>query len=228
MSRTTPPSRSAETRDALIAAAMHEFAARGFDSVSTREIAIRAGANQALIGYHFGGKEGLYLAVFESMRNQIQARLDPFVGAIEQHLASPAKGASTRKQRADSLERLLQILDAMAALFADEASAPWSQLIVREQQNPTRAFNLLYEGFMGRVLGALTALARRIRPDDLDEAEARLLVVTCIGQVFAFRTARAGVLRHLGWRTIGPEQLAAIRRRIRANVTAMLLAKESP
>lgn len=225
MSGTTPPSRSAETRDALIAAAMHEFAARGFDSVSTREIASRASANQALIGYHFGGKEGLYLAVFESMRNQIQARLDPFVGAIEQHLASPAKGASIRKQRADSLERLLQMLDAMAALFADEASAPWSQLIVREQQNPTRAFNVLYEGFMGRVLGTLTALVRRIRPDDLDD-EARLLVVTCVGQVFAFRTARAGILRHLGWHTIGPEQLAAIRRRIRSNVTAMLLAKD--
>lgn len=227
MDKSQLPSRSADTRDALIAAATHEFAARGFDSVSTREIATRAGANQALIGYHFGGKEGLYLAVFESMRARIQARLDPFVSAIEQHLAVPTKGAATRKQRADSLERLLQMLDAMAALFADEASAPWSQLIVREQQNPTRAFNLLYEGFMGRVLGTLTALVHRIRPDDLDDTEARLLVVTCIGQVFAFRTARAGVLRHLGWRTIGPEQLAAIRRRIRSNVTAMLLARDS-
>ena len=226
MDPTPAPSRSAETRDALIAAAMHEFAARGFDSVSTREIATRAGANQALIGYHFGGKEGLYLAVFESMRAQIQARLDPFVGAIEKHLATPTKASSIRKQRADSLERLLQMLDAMAALFADEASAPWSQLIVREQQNPSPAFNLLYEGFMGRVLGTLTALVRRIRPDDLDETDARLLVATCIGQVFAFRTARAGILRHLGWRTIGSDQLAAIRRRIRSNVTAMLLAKD--
>ena len=228
MNKSPLPPRSAETRDALIASATHEFAARGFDSVSTREIAARAGANQALIGYHFGGKEGLYLAVFESMRVQIQSRLDPFIAAIELHLAAPSNASSIRKYRADCLERLLRMLDAMAALFADEASAPWSQLIVREQQNPSRAFDILYEGFMGRVLGALTALVRRIRPDGLDEADAGLLVVTCIGQVFAFRTARAGILRHLGWRTIGPDQLTAIRRRIRSNVTAMLLAKDGP
>jgi AcrR family transcriptional regulator len=223
---TLPPApRSAETRDALIAAATVEFAARGFDSVSTREIAARAGANQALISYHFGGKEGLYLAVFEAMAAQIGKRIDPFVGAIDAHLETAPAGRSSRRVRDESLRLLLQLLDGMASLVADEASAAWGQLIVREQQNPTPAFNVVYERFMGRVLRALTALLHLIRPQT-SEAEARLIVVTCVGQVFAFRTARAGILRHLGWRTIGPDELTAIRRRIRSNVTAMLLAKD--
>lgn len=226
MNSAKPPAaaRSLETRDALIAAATDAFAAHGFDAVSTREIAARASANQALINYHFGGKEGLYLAVFETMAAQIGSHIEPFVRAIEAHLSTAATG---RKMRNQSLDLVLQLLEGLAGLITDEASAPWGQLIVREQQNPSPAFNVVYERFMGRVLRVLTELVRSIRPET-SEAEARLIVVTCLGQVFAFRTARAGILRHLGWRSIGPDQLAAIRRRIRANVTAMLLARDEP
>ena len=59
-----PPSEdSARTRDLPLDAATHLFAARGFDGVTTDEIARAAGVNKAMINYHFGGKEGLYRAI---------------------------------------------------------------------------------------------------------------------------------------------------------------------
>lgn len=48
------------TRDALMNAATELFAARGFDGTKVDQIADTAGANKALISYHFGGKQGLY------------------------------------------------------------------------------------------------------------------------------------------------------------------------
>ena len=57
--------RGDQTRSALIKAALAEFADKGFHAASTRLIAQSAQVNQALIGYHFGSKEGLYLAVLE-------------------------------------------------------------------------------------------------------------------------------------------------------------------
>ena len=54
-----------QTRHELVEAATAIFAAHGFERGSVRDIARAAGANQAAISSHFGGKEGLYRAVLE-------------------------------------------------------------------------------------------------------------------------------------------------------------------
>lgn len=51
------------TRAALLDAALEEFAAKGYAGARVRDIAARAGVSKDLIAYHFGGKDGLYLAV---------------------------------------------------------------------------------------------------------------------------------------------------------------------
>lgn len=50
----------------LLAAALDEFAAKGFAGARVQEIAERAGINKQLISYYFGGKEGLYRALQRS------------------------------------------------------------------------------------------------------------------------------------------------------------------
>ncbi len=47
-------------RDRILDAAEFLFARSGFDAVSLRDITSRAGVQVALVGYHFGGKEGLF------------------------------------------------------------------------------------------------------------------------------------------------------------------------
>ena len=50
---------SAQSREKILEAAVAEFGAKGFAGARTAEIAARAGVNQQLIAYHFGGKQGL-------------------------------------------------------------------------------------------------------------------------------------------------------------------------
>lgn len=78
------------TREALISAAIAVFSRDGFHDASTRAIAEPAGVQHALIGYHFPGKEGLYLAAFEHIA-QLVGRLGPVVDGIEETLAKPTK-----------------------------------------------------------------------------------------------------------------------------------------
>jgi AcrR family transcriptional regulator len=48
-----------DSREKLLAAALHLFATHGVDRVSVRDIARAAGVNSALVGYYFRGKQGL-------------------------------------------------------------------------------------------------------------------------------------------------------------------------
>jgi len=214
------------TRRALIEAAITEFARDGFHAASTREIARCAEANQALIGYHFGGKEGLYLAVFQFISEQIQARVGSAVGPIEAYLAELGDDkALTRAQREQCISLIMRLVEGMTRMFSDPHSKPWAQLILREQQAPTKAFDILYEGFMSRYLGLVTRLIQRLRPD-LSRDEAALRVITVLGQILVFRVARSTLLRHMSWQDVGPDEVEMIIQQIKANLTAMLHSKD--
>lgn len=63
--RRRPQQRSEDTRERILAAAIREFAAGGFDGVSTRVVADAAGVRHALVTYHFHGKEGLWRAALD-------------------------------------------------------------------------------------------------------------------------------------------------------------------
>ncbi|GAB2553317.1 TetR/AcrR family transcriptional regulator [Nocardia heshunensis] len=65
------------SRQALLDAALDEFAAKGFDGARVQEIADRAGVNKQLIAYYFGGKEGLYQEIQRDWPAAEAERADP-------------------------------------------------------------------------------------------------------------------------------------------------------
>ena len=62
-----------ETREAILAAAAEEFAEKGFELASAREICRRARANSALMNRYFGSKEDLYRTVAKSLFGELGA-----------------------------------------------------------------------------------------------------------------------------------------------------------
>src|SRR3954470_2462903 len=59
-------------RARMVAAALEEFAARGFKGASMDAIAARTHTTRALINYYFGSKEKLYIAVLEQVYGEIR------------------------------------------------------------------------------------------------------------------------------------------------------------
>jgi len=59
-------------RARIVAAAIEEFAGRGFKGASMDAIAARTHTTRALINYYFGSKEKLYIAVLEQVYSEIR------------------------------------------------------------------------------------------------------------------------------------------------------------
>lgn len=66
------PKAPAANRAGIVAAAIDEFAARGFKGASMDAIAARTHTTRALINYYFGSKEKLYIAVLEQVYGEIR------------------------------------------------------------------------------------------------------------------------------------------------------------
>lgn len=63
-------------RQRLLTVATSLFAKKGYAEVSTREICEKAKINLGGISYHFGGKEGLCIAVMDEFMKKLSERLD--------------------------------------------------------------------------------------------------------------------------------------------------------
>ena len=232
---TTPAGRGDSTRDALVQAAIEAFGHDGFGAASTRAIAQAAGVNQALIGYHFGGKPGLYRAALEHIATAVEQRMGPVIAGIRAELGVelPADGGATAGipvpaiDAAGRLAALKRLLDGLVVLLTSNESAPWARLVLREQQDPSEAFDILYSRVMRPLFDVAAGLVAGIRGGTAADPANRLLVVTLLGQVLVFRAARAAVTRQMNWPLIGDAEAAAIRERIRSNVDA-ILAPENP
>lgn len=199
------------TQERLLEIAIHEFGTKGLEGASTRGIAAAAGTAMSAITYHYGSKDGLYLAAAEHIASGMAADMAPALAlcaSVDAGDAVAARGG------------VHAIVDRLAVRMASEGSENWSLFILREQMNPSEAFDRIYTGMMGQVMARLVELigiatSRRL-------ADTRAAAVTLIGQVLAIRASRAAILRLFDIESLDDSHGRALRDRIHANIDAIL------
>lgn len=116
----------------IVEAATRLFAAKGYSSVSVKELADSAGVNIALISYYFGGKENLYKLVLERQFLPLDRMLD----ALEKAEMGPV----------DKLREFAQLI---ARCCMDEFQG--ERLFLIEIINPTACFEAVVRTRVSRV-----------------------------------------------------------------------------
>src|SRR5882724_2278158 len=202
-------------RERVLDAALDLFGERGLTGTTVRDIAARAKVNVAAISYHFGGKDELYREVARMVIGSIEARVRGRVGHLLDKPPTDAKGA-------------LAALENLAATMIDVIVGPEemrrvARFIIREQMQPTFAFEILF-GVMGRLHGVATQLMALATGRPPESREAKLRVFLMIGQVLFLRIAEAAVLRRLNIERYDEAFLAEVKALVRQNVRAMVAA----
>jgi AcrR family transcriptional regulator len=208
MSQTRPPP---DSRHKLVEAAIAEFGRKGLEGTSTRDIARRAGVNIAGIAYHFGGKDQLYLACAEHIAQTVLRGFRP-----------PDEGDPPLPPAAE-LKRILARVGRF--MLATPETADFARFVLREQMDPTPAFELLYATVMAPMHQRLCALWGTATGADPGSERAKLKVFALISQILFYRMARAGALKRLGWTEIDNAEIDAIVKVAGESVDALIEAE---
>lgn len=120
VNRRTQAERSSATRATLVAAGRELWGARGYGAVGTPEIAEAAGVTRGALYHQFADKSALFLAVIESVEEDVMRRLLKHVARVAAD-ATPADAirAATDRWLAIAVEpevRQLLLLDAPSVL----------------------------------------------------------------------------------------------------------------
>lgn len=185
----------AAARDRLLNAAMKIFALYGFDGASTRMLTKEAGVNISAIPYYFTSKEGLYRAVLECIASMAERELAAPLQALQKDME--AKDFTPAKARA----HLHAVIEKFTRLILSEKASPHMvHIMIREQMEPTSAFDALYEKTLRPMHETVTRLVAFLTGQDSDSEEATLCTFTLLGQTAVFKTHKETVLRRMKWR----------------------------
>jgi TetR/AcrR family transcriptional regulator, regulator of cefoperazone and chloramphenicol sensitivity len=211
-----------EAKKRLLDAAQLLFSQHGLDRVSTRMLADAAKVNLFAIQYHFGGKDGLYLAAIRHAIRQVRGEALVEVAKIEEEMK---KGELSKEACRTSLFDLLDIMirSTRGSTEADRIG----RLLLRQLLEGGEGFDLVYSDFVEPLTNCCFKLAGRILGLDAENPRTKLCVHAIFGQIFAFDVCRTSVVRSLNWKEYADTEIELIRETILGNAQAIFLASEA-
>ncbi|WP_159098161.1 CerR family C-terminal domain-containing protein [Parazoarcus communis] len=177
------------TRARLVAAGLELFGSGGYDAVTTRSLAARAGVNQAAIPYHFGGKQGVYLAVAQYLCDANGGKIREAVFTARSGLEDP--GADVGALLADFIVSCVDIV------AGSEQGLLHYAFFVREQLSPSAAFDIIFDQMLLPVHQLVCDLVAHLKGAASDAEETILLAQAFLAQVSGFVTGRLLIQRRL-------------------------------
>jgi AcrR family transcriptional regulator len=194
------------SRVLIVEAAINVFGRFGFEKATTRMIAKRAKVNLGLLQYYFGGKEALYVACADHIATQMEPKLRGLHTLVESTL--PAKGASFKAQSA-AFSRLWT--RACGALLEKSGPSDWLLFVKREQISPGKAFDLLYDRLVSRLIEIVSLLVARILGLSAKTDEVMINTIAILGSILVFQRIPDIALKTMNWPDLNGERLEQIK-----------------
>ncbi|WP_407155577.1 CerR family C-terminal domain-containing protein [Bradyrhizobium sp. STM 3557] len=208
--------RGEETRARIIRAALALFGERGFDGVSTRDIAAEAGVPAPSLQYYFENKEGLYAACIADIQTAAMNVVGPVLETVDALLRAKASDD-------EIIDAYCAMLDGLADFMFGSPDAARRALFIVRRIMPIKA-SLVdpSKGPGSRVHDCCARIIAHISEGSVGEEERRLMAVSINGQLLTFHFAREHLKFVLGTNEITPERLQAIKRIVRRQTTLLL------
>ncbi|NDV25525.1 CerR family C-terminal domain-containing protein [Desulfovibrio sp. JC010] len=196
----TNKARGEETREKLVDVGLQLFAMNGFNGVSMRNLASEAEVNLATVGYHFGGKQGLYEAVIREII-RFREEFMPGVSVVREQIKRVESGEISKEEMVTWFFR-----SQMEGILSDPITIWGIMLINREMAAPSEVYPLLDEEFFEPAIQAMNLLLKAAMPEGSSYTEIMTVGTALIGIVLKFVASKAFTDR-VGWDEMTPERI---------------------
>ncbi len=204
---------SAETKRRVIEAAIEVFGRLGFEAASTRTLTERAGANLAAIPYHFGGKEGLYLAAARVIADHARDRIDAIITRLRDG------------RRAGPVRRIDEaIWDFIQLLAGEQEPDEWVAFFIRCEREADDAYKIIHDAAITPLKRALTETILAVTGGDAGDPGLQMRIAIVLASIINLRTMKNMLLSTLGWTEMSPARLQQLGREIHRMALAELLS----
>ena len=210
--------RGEETRTRILNVALNLFGMKGFDAVSTREIAAAAAVPPPSLRYYFGDKQGLYVACLEHLQDSAMEFMEPALERAELVL---------KERHVDSellIDAFCGIQEAMIDhLIGGPDDGAMAMFVIRHNL-PSEAGEGKLKGQnrgANRMMSCFLEVIKRISGNTLDTNTALIIAGLVNGQLTAVQVNRFR-LAEIDW-TLTREHLRWLKRTIKKQTRAMLL-----
>ncbi len=192
--------KGADTRQAILQAAIKAFGEAGFNAVTTRQIATMAQVNQPAIAYYFKNKEGLYLACAQQIIDGYAAHLS---ASSFDTFARLDKDLSPDQAR-DLLKDVLRALADLMISSKDQSES--ASFVEREMREPGLAHQYFYDHFWGPGIDVVTRLIGVAKGQVKADEVCRIQAVMLISSFVVFTPSQSVALQAMGWSRIGQDE----------------------
>lgn len=194
-----------DTKERLLAVAGPMFADRGYEAVSTRDLARKAKVNLSAITYHFGGKRGLYEAAIERVLDDMAPIRSLIMNLVDTGMADVARDT-------DALPALVARFVRMMVTFLTHPDFQvWRmQLMLREITQPSDAFAVVMERHIAPLQNSVARMVAAATGRPATDPHTIILSHAVISQLLHFGIARNVLLTRLDWPSYTPERVEEI------------------
>jgi AcrR family transcriptional regulator len=194
------------TERRLLEAAGEIFAEFGYRAATVRQICDKAGANIAAVNYHFGDKEGLYIAVLRSVP----------IAHAEKYPSSLGLGSGATPE-----QKLRAFIQSLLGRVFDEGRPGWhTKIMAREMIEPTPALDMLVEEVARPIHQELASIIRELLHLGATDETVRLCTLSILSQCVYYHHARSVIRRLYPEQSYGAQEIA----RLAEHITEFSLA----
>lgn len=209
--------RGEETRARILRVAIDLFGTKGFDSVSTREVAAASSVPPASLRYYFENKQGLYVACLEHVRMHLFELVEPALEAAEVMLADEDAPIDRL------IESYCQLQDARVESFLGGPDGGVAALFSIRHDLPSQSGSYNPDSSqisIRRLTACYVGMMIRISGNTLDPTSA-IIVTGMINGELVNICLRRYRLEQMGW-SVTPERVEWMKRAVRQHTRVIL------